>query len=76
MLRIGGNGPDFKNEKEERDRISMPTISCILWESHKISILQEKNLRQIEKLHAPLHKRIMVTVIENGQDRWAQQPTP
>lgn len=54
----------------------MPTISCILWKSHKISILQEKNLRQIEKLHAPPHKRIMVTVIENGKDRCAQQPTP
>lgn len=54
----------------------MPTISCILWKSHELSILQEKNVRQFEKLHAPPHKRIMVTVIENGQDRWAQQPTP
>ena len=40
-----------------------------------MSILQEKNLRQFEKLHAPPHKRMMATVIEYGQDRWAQQPT-
>lgn len=40
-----------------------------------MSSLQEKILRQFEKLHASPHKRMIVTIIESGQDKWAQQPT-
>lgn len=40
-----------------------------------MSILQEKNLRQVEKLHASPHKRVIAAIIEYGQGSWAKQPT-
>jgi hypothetical protein len=37
-----------------------------------VSFLQEKNSRQIEKLHVTTLKRMIAAVIESRQDKWVK----